>query len=643
MANITNLIKNIREAIFGKDVRESIASAIEQTYEDAAERGNANMEVVDARGNFDTLKKRLDNNDSTKANKTELESEISSRIRNDNDLENEISLERARIDNIAALPAGSTSGDAELSDIRISYFGSTSQNAGTAVRDQIGKLSKTGSAICYSKRMIKVTVDLNDTIRTYKTKIYKNTLVFYNGTYYELNADQEIIHTDNRNNYIMNLLFDLVNNSFELQRYNLPIPDNYVSVGYVDLRYSNYVKGIVFNNIKQDEKLCGIIIGNYNNKIVEIDSINKTITFPYDTLLVCNENTTSAPYVSLNNDNRICDFSQVNSTAIKIYYDMVNNIFVPLVYSSNSLDKSRYFLVACLRTNAKMASINAPYIFDNLFMGIDINQFVESRKIFNSKINSNVKSINHRGYMNIAPENTIPAFKLSKLHGFDYVETDVRFTSDGIPVLLHDVSINRTARNTDGTEIAETININNITYEDVLTYDFGIFKSPTYAGTKIPRYEDLLALARKIGLKCYIELKAGTQSQIENLVEIAKKYGMLDSITWIGNNNFIPIIKNYYSKARLGLVVADVNSSVIETCANLKTNDNEVFVDAYFNSSTIINISNETIESLIENNIQLEIYDAYESSYINNANPYITGFTTNELVASYELYNANKE
>ena len=38
MASITELIKNIRSAVFGKDVRESIASAIEQTYKDAAEK-----------------------------------------------------------------------------------------------------------------------------------------------------------------------------------------------------------------------------------------------------------------------------------------------------------------------------------------------------------------------------------------------------------------------------------------------------------------------------------------------------------------------------------------------------------------------------------------------------------------------------
>ena len=64
MENITELIKKIRSAILGKDVRESIAGAIEQCYEDASKNGNANMEVSEARGNFDTLKKRLDSNDS---------------------------------------------------------------------------------------------------------------------------------------------------------------------------------------------------------------------------------------------------------------------------------------------------------------------------------------------------------------------------------------------------------------------------------------------------------------------------------------------------------------------------------------------------------------------------------------------------
>ena len=79
MANITELIKKIRSAILGKDVRESIAGAIEQCYEDAIKSGNANMEVAEARGTFNTLNQRLNNSDSLRENTdSSLQSQINS-------------------------------------------------------------------------------------------------------------------------------------------------------------------------------------------------------------------------------------------------------------------------------------------------------------------------------------------------------------------------------------------------------------------------------------------------------------------------------------------------------------------------------------------------------------------------------------
>lgn len=54
----------------------------------------------------------------------------------------EIGVERARIDQIIKLQEGSTTGDAELADIRIKYNGSTSSTAGGAVREQISDSMK---------------------------------------------------------------------------------------------------------------------------------------------------------------------------------------------------------------------------------------------------------------------------------------------------------------------------------------------------------------------------------------------------------------------------------------------------------------------------------------------------------------------
>lgn len=150
MASIIELIKNIRNARLGKDVRESIASAIEQTYEDASKDGNANMEVSEARGTFSNLSQRLNNSDSSKADKIEVDTMIKSKINQeintrqnaDNNLQSQLEVEKSRIDNLANLPEGSTTGDAELQDLRVGYNGITYNNAGTAVRTQIKDTTK---------------------------------------------------------------------------------------------------------------------------------------------------------------------------------------------------------------------------------------------------------------------------------------------------------------------------------------------------------------------------------------------------------------------------------------------------------------------------------------------------------------------
>ena len=64
MANITTYLNNIKNAMFGKDVRDSIHDAIKQCYDDASTNGNANMEVTLARGEYNNLNERLDNHSS---------------------------------------------------------------------------------------------------------------------------------------------------------------------------------------------------------------------------------------------------------------------------------------------------------------------------------------------------------------------------------------------------------------------------------------------------------------------------------------------------------------------------------------------------------------------------------------------------
>ena len=52
--------------------------------------------------------------------------------------------------------------------------------------------------------------------------------------------------------------------------------------------------------------------------------------------------------------------------------------------------------------------------------------------------------IAHRGASGDAPENTMAAFELAVEQGADAIELDVRLTADGVPVVLHDPTLDRT-------------------------------------------------------------------------------------------------------------------------------------------------------------------------------------------------------
>ena len=65
MAGIQIFLDRIRNAVYGKEVRQSIHDAIKQCYDDATANGNANMEVSQARGTHTSLANRLTSQDAS--------------------------------------------------------------------------------------------------------------------------------------------------------------------------------------------------------------------------------------------------------------------------------------------------------------------------------------------------------------------------------------------------------------------------------------------------------------------------------------------------------------------------------------------------------------------------------------------------
>ncbi len=109
----------------------------------------------------------------------------------------------------------------------------------------------------------------------------------------------------------------------------------------------------------------------------------------------------------------------------------------------------------------------------------------------------------HRGVSSDFPENTMPAFEAAAKQGYEIIELDPEITKDKKFVLLHDKTLNRTGRTKNGEIIDGDIRICDISYDEAMKYDFGIWKGDNFRGVKISLLEDVLSFARsnKILLK----------------------------------------------------------------------------------------------------------------------------------------------
>jgi glycerophosphoryl diester phosphodiesterase len=94
----------------------------------------------------------------------------------------------------------------------------------------------------------------------------------------------------------------------------------------------------------------------------------------------------------------------------------------------------------------------------------------------------------HRGYSAVAPENTLPALAAGVLAGATVIEFDVRTTADGVPVVIHDRTVDRT---TDGSGQVEEL-----TLDEISVLDAGSWFSPAYAGIRVPLLREVMELLR---------------------------------------------------------------------------------------------------------------------------------------------------
>ena len=151
------------------------------------------------------------------------------------------------------------------------------------------------------------------------------------------------------------------------------------------------------------------------------------------------------------------------------------------------------------------------------------------------------KIVCHRGVKIFTPENTLSAIDLAICLGFNIVEIDVRQTKDGVPVVLHDSSVNRT---TDGSGEVKEMN-----YDDVCKLDAGSWFDPFFAGERVPRLEDVLARAKEGQLEVFVDIK---EVEPKILLELVQEFDMLrDSFFWSRNIKIMDELRLLNQNVRL--------------------------------------------------------------------------------------------
>lgn len=130
--------------------------------------------------------------------------------------------------------------------------------------------------------------------------------------------------------------------------------------------------------------------------------------------------------------------------------------------------------------------------------------------------------IGHRGAMGHAPENTMTSFEQALQLGADMLEFDVRLSKDGIPIIVHDANLDRTAN--------RSLDVADLTAEDLDQLDAGSWFDLRFAGERIPRLSQLLkwAQAKKTKSKgkfaYFVELKVdGDEGRREQLIKAVLK------------------------------------------------------------------------------------------------------------------------
>jgi len=117
----------------------------------------------------------------------------------------------------------------------------------------------------------------------------------------------------------------------------------------------------------------------------------------------------------------------------------------------------------------------------------------------------------HRGASHAAPQNTLAAFQEAARLGADGIELDVHLSADGVPVVIHNDTVNAT---TDGHGL-----VGELSLAQLKALDAGSSFGPAFAGERIPTLAEVFeAVGRKLLINVELKAQKNATVELENTV-----------------------------------------------------------------------------------------------------------------------------
>lgn len=131
--------------------------------------------------------------------------------------------------------------------------------------------------------------------------------------------------------------------------------------------------------------------------------------------------------------------------------------------------------------------------------------------------------IAHRGYSAVNPENSLAAMVAGARSGAVYVETDVHTSADGVPVIMHDQTVNRTTTGTGDVARMAASAITNLPN--------GTRFSPAFSGQRVPTLAELLDTVKAERTQLLLEIKGPeTSDEVRTIVELIRAKRMTGDV-----------------------------------------------------------------------------------------------------------------